>query len=88
MKLKDGFVLRDVVGQTMVIATGEASKDFHGMIRLNETGKIIWLGIANGQTADQIAHGLTKTFLVDREQALHDVLAMIAQMEKAGILCP
>ena len=31
MRIKNGFVLREVAGQIMVIATGEASKDFHGM---------------------------------------------------------
>ena len=38
MKIKDGFVLRDIAGDTVVIATGEISKTFHGMIRLNSTG--------------------------------------------------
>ena len=42
MKIKDGFVLRDIAGDTVVIATGEISKTFHGMIRLNSTGKEIW----------------------------------------------
>ena len=42
MKIKDGFVLRDIAGDTVVIATGELSKTFHGMIKLNSTGKEIW----------------------------------------------
>lgn len=42
MKIKNGFVLRDVGGQAVVIAVGEASKTFHGMINLNVTGKEIW----------------------------------------------
>lgn len=86
MKLKNGFVLREVAGQIMVVATGEASKDFHGMIRLNETGKLVWEGIAEGKTADEIAEGMTKIFSVDRERALADVKALIAKMEAAGIL--
>ena len=35
MRIKEGFVLREVAGQVVVIATGEASKGFHGMIKLN-----------------------------------------------------
>ena len=35
MKLKPGFVLREVAGQALVIATGELSKQFKGMIKLN-----------------------------------------------------
>ncbi len=86
MKLKNGFVLREVAGQTMVVATGEASKDFHGMIRLNETGKLVWQGVAEGKTADEIAEGMTKIFAVDRGQALADVRALISKMQAAGIL--
>ena len=40
VRIKDGFVLRDVAGQTVVIATGEASRDFHGMVKLNGTGRV------------------------------------------------
>ena len=41
MKIKNGFVLRDVGGQAVVIAVGEASKTFHGMINLNATEKMV-----------------------------------------------
>ena len=50
MRIKEGFVLREVAGQAMVIATGEASKEFHGMVKLNESGKIIWKGLMDGLT--------------------------------------
>lgn len=87
MRIKDGFVLREVAGQAMVIATGEASDDFHGMVRLNETGKYVWQGITDGLNAEEIARGLTDTFSVDYQKALDDVVRMIAQMENAGFLC-
>ena len=86
MEFKKGFVLREVAGQTMVVATGEASKDFHGMIRLNETGKLVWQGIADGKTAEEIAEDMTGIFSVDRDRALADVTALIAKMKAAGIL--
>lgn len=37
MKIKDGFVLCEVAGQTVVIGVGALSEQFHGMIRLNDT---------------------------------------------------
>lgn len=37
MKIKDGFVLREVAGQTVVIGVGALSEQFHGMILLNDT---------------------------------------------------
>ena len=50
MKIKDGFVVRDIMGQCVVVATGEASESFSGMIKLNDTGKDIWEGVASGKS--------------------------------------
>lgn len=44
IKIKEGFLLRKVAGDHVVVPVGEAGKVFHGMIRLNDTGafKIIF----------------------------------------------
>lgn len=86
MRLKDGFVLRDVAGQTVVIATGEASEHFHGMVKLNETGKVIWQALADGKGRDAIVDELTKQFEVTAERAGTDVDAFIKQMADNGFL--
>ena len=86
MRIKNGFVLREVAGQIMVIATGEASKDFHGMIKLNSTGKVIWLGLQEGLDENKIAERLQEQFDVDAEKALEDTRVFLKQMEEMGFL--
>ncbi len=86
MRIKNGFVLREVAGQIMVIATGEASKDFHGMIKLNVTGKVIWLALQEGLSEEDIAKRLQEQFDVDSERALQDTHAFLQQMEDMGFL--
>ena len=86
MRIKNGFVLREVAGQTMVIATGEASKDFHGMIKLNSTGKVIWSGLQEGLSENEIAECLAEQFDVQSEQAMKDTRAFIRQMEEMGFM--
>ena len=86
MRIKKGFVLREVAGQVMVIATGEASKDFHGMIKLNQTGKVIWLGLQDGLTEDKIVERLQEQFEVDCEKAKEDTRAFVQKMEEMGFL--
>ena len=54
MKIKAGFILKDVAGKTFVVATGELSKKFKGMITLNETGKFIWNLLENDITKEEI----------------------------------
>lgn len=86
MRIKDGFVLREVAGQAVVIATGEASKTFHGMVKLNGTGRDIWNGLAQGLDADAIAAGLVRDYDVDAARARADVDAFIAKMSAEGFL--
>ena len=86
MKIKEGFVLRDVAGQAVVIAVGEASKEFHGMINLNSTGKVIWQGVEKGLSEDEIADKLVERFEVDHETAKSDVQRIIRKMQEAGVL--
>lgn len=88
MKIKDGFVLREVAGENMVIATGEASRKFYGYIRLNRTGKDIWEGIEQGLTTEEIAAKLADKYKIDIEKAKADTAEMIESMEKEGFLEP
>ena len=47
MKLKDGFILRSVAGETVVVPTGD-DLDLNMMITLNETGKFLWEHLEKG----------------------------------------
>lgn len=86
MRIKEGFVLREVAGQCVVIATGEASKTFHGMIKLNATGKEIWQGLQEGLDRIAIAERLQEQFQVESEQVLADVDEFLSQMQEKGFL--
>ena len=86
MKIKEGFVLREVAGKGVVIAIGEASKEFHGMINLNCTGKDIWQGISEGKTVEEIAVKLTEDYEVELDKAIEDTEKLIDKMREAGIL--
>lgn len=88
MRIKKGFVLRDVAGQTMVIATGEASKNFHGLIKLNDTGKFIWKGLTEGLSQQEIARKLSETYEIELQKAQEDTQKLISQMDRAGFLVP
>ena len=79
MKLRSGFILREVLGAPVVVATGDAARHFHGMVKLNETGGIIWKGLQER---------LTQTYDVTPEQAAADVAAMLRQMADNGFLEP
>ena len=86
MKIRKGFVLREVAVNTIVFSVVASRDIFHGMIQLNETGKEIWKGIEEGLTVERIAQRLEEVYEVDLEEARQDTEEVIGQLEKAGIL--
>ncbi len=86
MKIKEGFVLRRVLDEAIVIATGELSKSFHGMVKLNDSGADIWEWIAEGMDEVSVAKKLAEKYELPEEKAVADTKAMISQMADAGLL--
>ena len=87
MNLKEGFVLRTVMGETVVVPVGETSQKFHGMIKLNQTGADIWRGVADGLSEDEIAKSLMEKYEdVDYETALRGTQKIIGMMKSEGII--
>lgn len=86
MKIKDGFVVRDLAGQSIVVALGEASKTFNGMIKLNDTGRLIWDMLADGKTKDEIVDRFVAEYDVERSVVDKDVTVFIETLQGADIL--
>ena len=86
MKIKQGFVMRNVAEQAVAVTTGEASKTFHGMIKLNATGAKIWRGIEEGLDAPAIAERLAAEYGISPERAQKDVDTFVERMRKIGLV--
>lgn len=48
MKIKEGYIIKKLGNGYVVVTVGQASKDFNGLIRLNEPGAYLWQSIQNG----------------------------------------
>ncbi len=86
MKIKSGFVLREVGGDSVVVPIGERAKTFHGIINLNETGAFIWQFFSNEHTQEECVDALCAKYFVSREQAQCDVEKFISAMLAGGFL--
>ena len=73
MKIKKGFVIREVGGETVVVPVGAMSKQFHGMINLNETGAFLWRYFQEDHTLEEGIAALLGEYEVDEELAKADV---------------
>ncbi len=87
MKLKDGFVLRQIGGSYVVVAVGLQTLDFKGMIRLNETGAFLWECLTAGEcTEASLVTALTNEYDVDETRAAADVYAFVQSLREADLL--
>lgn len=84
LKVKKGFLLRRLGDEFMVVAIGEASKSFNGMIRLNDTGAFYWKELEKGSSEDDLtAKTLERYEGVDQETARRDVREFLQSIEVA-----
>ena len=85
MKIKKGFVIQEVAGQWVAVATGSAAKDFSGIVKLNATAAHVWKGLEQGQTREQIIAGMVEAYDVSEQTAGEDVDALLQRLVQAGI---
>jgi len=86
MKIKKGFMLREVAGNYVVVAVGEASKSFNGVINLNETGAFLWKKLADGIEENELVKQLLNEYEVSEEIAQNDVKVFVNKLKEADIL--
>lgn len=86
MRINQDFTLQKVGGSYVAVAVGETSKNFHGMIRLNETGAFLWGKMTEKDcTEEDLVDALLEEYEIDRETATRDVHAMIENLKKHPI---
>lgn len=83
---KEGFLLRKLGNEYVAVAMGKARKSFNGLIRMNDTGKILWDCLKEDRTEEELVKYLTAEYEVSEAEAGADVHAFAEKLKKAGIL--
>ena len=86
MQINPDFTIQKVGASYVAVAVGETSKNFHGMIRLNETGAFLWNKMTErDMTEEALVDALLEEYDIDRETAAHDVHNMIESLKSHPI---
>ena len=86
MKVREGFIVREVGDQPVVVAVGPASQFFNGMVRLNATSKFLFEQLQDDKTEDELVKAMTDKYYVDEETARKDVQSFVETLVKPGII--
>ena len=86
MRIKDGFIMRKVGRQYVVAATGEASKNFNGMIRLDESGAFAFELLQKEITQQELLCALKEKYSVSEAELQPALENFLSKLKEADAL--
>lgn len=86
MKIKEGFMLRNVADNYIVVPVGKASLEFKGLINLNGVGAFIWECLEKETTIEEVIDKVIQEYGIDSELAARDVNNFIKKLVEAKLL--
>ena len=81
MKVKNGFNLREVCGEHIIVAEGDENIDFSNIISMNESSAYLWEEVQKMGTftVDNLVKLICNQYEIDETTARKDAIALAAQ---------
>ena len=88
MKVKNGFNLREVCGEHIIVAEGDENIDFSNIISMNESSAYLWEEVQKMGTftVNNLIELICNQYEIDETTARKDAIALAAQWGTAGII--
>ena len=88
MRLRKGFVLREVCGERVIMGEGLGAINFGKLLALNETAAWLWQQAqAMGDfTIETLAEKLCEEYEVTADEAKADVAAIVDEWNEVGVI--
>jgi len=88
MKIKKGFVLREVCGENVIVGEGLGAINFGKLLALNESAAWLWKQAQEmgDFTVEALTERLCEAYDVTPDEARSDVAAIVADWQNAGVI--
>lgn len=86
MKIKEGFVISKIGNDTVAVATGKLSKEFPGIVMLNQSGEFLWKQLEKDTDRASLLAAMLDYYDVDEATATSDIDTFLETIDSAGIL--
>ena len=86
MKIKDGYILKDVAGAKIVIATGAQKMNFNGVMTFNSVGAEIFNMLDGTNSVEDIVKKIASDYNAPIETVKTDVEKLINKMREYNLL--
>ena len=86
MRIKDGYILKEVAGSKVVMAIGAESNNFRGIITFNEVGAEVFTMLDGSNSVEKIIGTISEKYDVSTEIVREDVVSLIGKMKEHGLI--
>ena len=86
MKAKQGFVLRNVVDEYILMPTGDMIGEFNGTVLLNDVSAFVWEKLQNPVSREDLLTAILEEFEVEKSVAAADLDALLATLKEYGVI--
>lgn len=86
MRIKKGFVMREICGERIVMGEGIENIDYSNIISLNETAGYLWDKLKDKDFTPELMAGmLEEEYEVDHDTALADSKKLCEEWQRIGV---
>ena len=86
MKIKSGYVLREVVDVFVIIGTDSETYSPNEMMSLNAAGAFLWNILKDGADVQELVTRLMQEYEVDEKTAAKDVDVFLGQLREKDLI--
>ncbi|WP_242865685.1 PqqD family protein [Desulfosporosinus sp. HMP52] len=86
LKLKNGFLCREVAGQWVVVPLGERVVEFNGIMTLSESGALLWRNMDSEVDEEDLVKLVLSEYIIDEDTAREDVREFVVSLKENGLI--
>jgi len=86
MKIKEGYILKQMGGRPVGIYVGDEPDALVGMIQMNDMGAFVWQLLEQETTREQVLQAILDRYDVDAATAGADLDGILSLLKKENIL--
>ena len=86
MKAKDGFVLRNIMDEFVLMPTGENINQFNGTVLFNAQAAFLWEKLQNPVSREDLLSAMLDEYDVDEPTAARDLDAALEKFKTLGLI--
>ena len=87
MRIKQGYKVREIAGENVVVMPRVNGVDFTRIISLNESALVLWQSLEGSDfSTEDVAEVLTSNFEVDAATAQRDAALWVERMQECNLV--